>query len=70
MQKYKRKVEELSEDYEEAHSELQIMEKEFLVLKMERAEALSKQTITEEKLQEIEKDMKEQLEDMDAQACV
>ena len=65
LQKYKRKVEELSEDYEEAHNELQIMEKEFLVLKMDRAEALSKQTITEEKLQKIEKDMKEQLEDMD-----
>ena len=65
LQKCKRKAEELSEDYEEAHSELQIMEKEFLVLKMERAEALSKQTMTEEKLQEIEKDMKEKLEDMD-----
>ena len=42
------------------------MEKEFLVLKMERADALSKQTIAAEKLQEIEMETRQQLEEMDA----
>ncbi len=66
LQKYKRKTEELTEDYNEAHDELKLMEKEFLVLKMERAEALSKQTITQEKMSEIEMITRQQLEEMDA----
>ena len=66
LQKYKRKSEELEEDYSEAHAELKLMEKEFLVLKMERADALSKQTVTAEKMQEIEMETRQQLEEMDA----
>ena len=66
LQKYKRKTEELTEDYNEAHDELKLMEKEFLVLKMERAEAMSKQTVAEEKMSELEMKTRQQLEEMDA----
>ena len=53
ISKWKRKAEKVSAAYEEAGNELRLMEKEFLVLKIERANAMSSQVIADEKREEI-----------------
>ncbi len=66
ISKWKRKAEKVSAAYEEAGNELRLMEKEFLVLKIERANAMSSQVIADEKREEIMSTADKKMEEMRA----
>ena len=67
VSKWKRKAETLSQEYTTVRNELKLMENEFLVLKIDRANAMSKEVCETEKREEIELSAVKKLEDMNAQ---